>query len=287
MAGRGGRWTRVIVVGTVMAALAGWTAVAAAGLSSHRKGVTVPSTKDRDVSASCDSGSEAVSGGFASPGFDPQGNDAANLVFTTSRSHEDHWRVAGHNFGAASGKLFSYVYCDRHEPGLVVASKSNSIPASDHGSATAKCPRGTEAVSGGFRSPKAGPDAETLFAFTSKRVGDRKWKVAVGNNDSTDAHKLKAFAYCDKHQPGLVTRSKDRTLAGGDKLSLSPKCPNGRRAFSGGYASTIDPATDTAGFAFTSRRDSKSSWKVSAFGNGGGMAMTTSTETALVYCKKA
>jgi len=117
-------------------------------------------------------------------------------------------------------------------------------------------------------------------------VGDRKWKVAVGNNDSTDAHKLKAFAYCDKHQPGLVTRSKDRTLAGGEKASLTPRCPNGRRAFSGGYASTIDPATDTAGFAFTSRRDSKSSWKVSAFGNGGGMAMTTSTETALVYCKK-
>ena len=283
MAGTRGRRTRVIAVGTVMAALAGWTALAAAGLSSHRKGVTVPSTKDRDVSAACGSGSEAVSGGFASPGFDPQAQEAASLAFTSSRSHGDHWRVAGHNFGAISGKLFSYVYCDRHEPGLVVARKSNSIPPSDHGSAIAKCRRGTEAVSGGFRSPKGGPDADTLFAFTSKRVGDRKWKVAVGNNDSTDAHKLKAFAYCDKREPGLVARSKDKTLAGGEKASLTPRCPNGRRAFSGGYHSTIDPATDAAGFAFTSRRDSKSRWKVSAFGNAG---MSSATETAIVYCKK-
>lgn len=283
MAGRRGRWTRMIFAGMAMAAFAGWTAIAAAGLSFHRTGVTVAPMGDRGVSAACTSGSEAVSGGFASPGFDPQANGPANLAFSSSRFHDDHWRVAGHNFGATSGKLFSYVYCDRHEPGLVVASKSNSIPASDHGSAIAKCRRGTEAVSGGFRSPKAGPDAKTLFAFTSKRVGDRKWKVAVGNNDSTNAHKLKVFAYCDKHEPGLVSRSKDGTVAGGDKVSLTPKCPNGRRAVSGGYHSTIDPATDAAGFAFTSRRDSKLSWKISAFGNAG--AMTMSTETAIVYCK--
>jgi len=67
------------------------------------------------------------------------------------------------------------------------------------------------------------------------------------------------------------------------KASLTPKCPKGGRAFSGGYESTIDTGTDTVAFAFTSRRDSTSSWKVSAFGNSGGT--TNSTETAFVYCK--
>ena len=33
-----------------------------------------------------------------------------------------------------------------------------------------------------------------FFAFTSKRAGDRKWKVTAFNDDNTNPHKLKVFA---------------------------------------------------------------------------------------------
>jgi hypothetical protein len=284
--GRDGRhWKRLIAAGSVVAVFAGLTALPAVGLTSHLKGVNVAPQKDGVATSSCPSGSEAVSGGFANPGFDPMATGPANLLFTSRRLHRNQWQVAAHNFGQASGTLFSYVYCDSHEPGLVVETNTDTILASSNGSVTAKCPRGSEAVSGGFQSPSGGFLAKTLFAYGSKRVGDRKWTVSVVSNDPMNDHKLKAFAYCDRRQPGLVTRSKNGTVTGVQKVSLTPKCPNGAQAFSGGYDSTLDttknpPAT---AFAFTSRRASSSSWRVSAVGNGDNT--NTATETAFVYCK--
>ena len=107
-----------------------------------------------------------------------------------------------------------------------------------------------------------------FFAFTSKRAGDRKWKVTAFNDDNTNSHELKVFAYCDKRQPGLVERSKSTTVAGGAKTSLAPKCPNGRQAVSGGFESATVNTPFDAAFTFASRRISQSTWKTSAYGNG-------------------
>jgi hypothetical protein len=182
------------------------------------------------------------------------------------------------------GAFVTYAYCDKHEPGLSVKSKADMIQSFSNGSVTARCPSGSEAVSGGFHSPKGGPTGQTLFAYASKRVGDRKWRVSVVSNDGMNANKLTVFAYCDKRQPGLVSRSKQTTVTAGDSVSLTVRCKNGGEPFSGGYESTLDTTTgvDTA-FAFTSRRTSSSTWKVSAFGNAGG---TTPTVTAFAYCKR-
>lgn len=279
------RWT-LIAGGSVIAAFVSMAAVAAANLSSHSKSADIAPGQNGSVTAACPSGSEAVSGGFASPGFDPKQMGPADLAFTSRRVKGDRWRAQGYNFSnSVSGSLLAYAYCDKHEPGLAVESKVETIQPGVIGTATASCPAGTEAVSGGFESPKGGPDAHTLFAYASKRVGDRKWSVSVVPNQITDPLKLKAFAYCDERRLGLVSRSTTGTVAPGDKLSLTVDCPNRAKAFSGGYDSTIDTSGGVmTGFAFTSRRDSDSAWKVSAFGNAGGA--TPSTETAIVYCKR-
>jgi hypothetical protein len=284
MRGNRRRLTWLIATGSVVTAFVAWAALASAALSEHSKEVTIPALTDKTATASCPSGSEAVSGGFASPGFDPQFNGASIIPFGSRRTANDAWTVDGKNFslGDTSGKMFSYAYCDKHQPNLAVAKKTTTIASNENGSAVAKCPRGSEAFSGGWRSPKKVTGDNAFFAFTSKRAGDRKWKVTAFNDDDNNPHKLKVFAYCDKRQPGLVERSKSTTVGGGVKTSLAPKCPNGRQAVSGGFESATVNTPFDAAFTFASRRTSQSTWKTSAYGNGD--PATDSPITAFVYC---
>ena len=282
MRGNRRRWTWLIATGSVVTAFVAWAAVASAALSEHSKAVTIPSLTDKTATASCPSGTEAVSGGFAAPGFDPQFNGASIIPFGSRRTGRDQWTVDAKNFGATSGTMSSYVYCDGHEPGLVKATKTTSIASETNGSAAAKCPRGSEAFSGGWQSPKGVTGDNAFFAFTSKRASDRKWKVTAFNDDNTNAHDLKVFAYCDESQPGLVERAKSTTVAGGVKTSLAPKCPKGGQAVSGGFESATVNTQFDAAFTVTSRRTSSATWKTSAYGNGD--PATDSPITAFVYC---
>jgi hypothetical protein len=283
MQGNRRRSTWLIATGAGVTAFVAWVALASAALSEHLKPVTIAPQSDKTATASCPSGTEAVSGGFASPGFDPQFNGASILPFGSRRSGGDKWTVDGKNFGGASGTMFSYAYCDPHEPGLKVATNTAPVASNDNGSAAAKCPRGSEAVSGGWRSPKNVTGDDAFFAFTSERASDRKWKVTAFNDDDANSHKLKVFAYCDQSKPGLVERSRSTTVASGVKTSLAPPCPNGHQAVSGGFESATVNTRFDAAFAFASRRISGSTWKTSAYGNGD--PGTDSPITAFVYCK--
>src|SRR3954453_13886101 len=198
MRGSGRRRTCLIATGLVVTAFIAWAALASAALSEHLQSVTIPPQEDRTATASCPSGTEAVSGGFASPGFDPLFDGAPNIPFGSRRTGDDGWKVDGKNFGGTSGTMSAYVYCDRHEPGLVKATNTTSIAAETNGSAAARCPRGSEAFSGGWQSPKGVPGDDAFFAFTSERASDRKWKVTAFNEDDANAQDLKVFAYCDK-----------------------------------------------------------------------------------------
>src|SRR5918994_2251551 len=94
---------------------------------------------------------------------------------------------------------------------LKTKSASTTIAAGADGSVTAKCKKGSEAVSGGFESPGfvfpfdsiAGP---SNFSFESRREGRRKL-VASAHNSGSDPGTLISDAYCDKDKPGLKTRT--------------------------------------------------------------------------------
>jgi hypothetical protein len=285
MRGNQRRWTLLIATGSVVTAFAAWAALASGALSQHQKSVDIAAADDGTATASCPSGTEAVSGGFSAPGFDPQFDKASIIPFGSRRAGKGDWKVDAKNFGKASGSLVSFVYCDQHKPGLVVESKTTTIDADTTGSAAAKCPRGSEAYSGGWQSPANVTGDDAFFAFTSMRASDRKWKVTAFNDDNNDPHDLKVFAYCDTREPGLVERSKSTKVAGEVKTTLTPKCPQGRQAVSGGFESQeLNPNQADAAFTVTSRRASTSKWRTVAYGNGG--PADKSPITAFAYCKK-
>ena len=284
MRGNRRRLTWLIATGSVVTAFVAWAALASAALSEHSKDVTIPALTDKTATASCPSGTEAVSGGFASPGFDPQFNGASIIPFGSRRAGNDAWTVDGKNFsvGDTSGKMFSYVYCDKHGPNLAVAKKTTTIASNDNGSAAAKCPRGSEAFSGGWQSPKNVTGDNAFFAFTSKRAGDRKWKVTAFNDDNTNSHDLKVFAYCDKRQPGLVERSKSTDGRGRSEDLSGAEMPERAPGSLGRLRERHRQHSVRRCVQFASRRISQSTWKTSAYGNGD--SATDSPITAFVYC---
>jgi hypothetical protein len=276
---------RRLVVGVLIAgatfALVG--AIAAAKIKTRSNSTTIAAQQFGSTTAKCPKGSEPVAGGFASPGFDPTFMTGPGIVATTSKRAGHHaWKTGAFNFGAPSastGKEIGFAYCDTHKPRLrQVSSGTTSVPAFGNGSATATCPGGSEAVSGGVIG--FGPLDATVIPFTSKRVGDHKWKVVAFNNDQTNAEKLTAFAYCDKHEPGLRKESNHVTVPQQEKRSATAKCGRGEKAYSGGYAAKVDQQADGA-FAFTSKKTKGGDWTGAAEGNGD----SPGPFTVFAYCK--
>jgi hypothetical protein len=254
-------------------------AIAAARIKTTSKSTTIASQQAGSTTAKCPKGSEAVAGGFASPGFDPTFTGPGIIDSVSKRVGHRAWKTSGFNFGGATGKEIGYAYCDTHKPGLKVESGSASVAPFATGSATATCPGGREAVSGGVAG--LGPGEDYVVPFTSKRVGDHKWKVSGFNNDNTNPEDLKAFAYCDKHGPGLKAESKQVMVPEQEQRSATASCGRGGKAYSGGYAAKMD--MDANGpFAFTSKKAKGGDWKATAEGNGDG----TSSFTVFAYCKR-
>ena len=276
-----GIWNRMrawkIAAALIAVCLAGLALVAVAlgGLQTSQSARTIPGRQSGSATAHCARGSETVSGGFATPAFDPQGNGPAIFTQTSMRKRTRHWKSTGANLGNSDGKLLAFAYCDLHSPGLKVRSHGTTVTGGQTGSVEAKCPKGSEAVSGGFSQNGA------IFTFASRRVNDRTWKVAGYNNRMQDAQ-LRAFAYCDKHQPNLKPRAKTSSSIPPDSTgSVSVKCRHGGEARSGGFTGSVDNNARGA-FPFVSRRKGSSRWKAAAFGNtpGGGPL------TVIAYCKR-
>jgi hypothetical protein len=187
--------------------------------------------------------------------------------------------------------LVARAYCDRHDSSVTVRSKSTTVPPVTNGSLSPKCPRGSEAVSGGFTSDPANPTGLTAYAYTSKRTGHRAWTASFVNPDQDNPHSATAFAYCEKHGPKLVTGSESRDVQLNATVTATAKCPPGAKIFSGGYRSTFTQVTPVVSFAlpFASRRASGDRWKVSSIGltarSAPAKGTVTSTETALAYCE--
>jgi hypothetical protein len=154
-----------------------------------------PDLSFASVTAECGRGARALSGGFESTSPDPVS------VSELRRDGKRRWIASGYVNSIDVESLTAFVYCDKSKPRLKTKSASTPIGEFEHGSATATCRRGTEAVSGGFGSPApetlaAGFPGPTVLASESRREGNRKWTVAgqAGGGGGT----LIAYAYCEK-----------------------------------------------------------------------------------------
>jgi hypothetical protein len=174
--------------------------------STERAETTVPENEIRSVTASCEPGTKAVSGGF----FGEQGL----LLSPDVRVHESRktgprgWTVTGGNSGAFAGDLIAYVNC-RSGKGLKSKSKTTTIAGAtgmqvdQSGSVTAKCKRDARAISGGFSGlvdesfladQDSGPG---VIPSVSRRAGGRKWETEALNFGG-ESGELTGYVYCEK-----------------------------------------------------------------------------------------
>jgi hypothetical protein len=165
---------------------------------------------------------------------------------------------------------------------LKTKSASTTVGAGDTGSASAKCKKGSVAVSGGFDNPGFDPTLPfdvAIFNFASSREGKRTW-TAAGLNNGSNPGQLIADAYCDKAEPKLKKASTTVTVEDESTATATAKCKRGSEAVAGGYASD-DPAPNF--HPFRSNRDGKRKWTVEVYKFFTG---TDSELTVFAYCDK-
>src|SRR5436190_1801318 len=192
---RRGRLALGAVAGIAVLLTAG---IAAAKLKTVSKQATF-GAPGGTLAPKCPRGSEAVSGGFANPDFDPTASGGSQfLPIASRRKLRRSWKASVVNEESESGTLVAYADCDKHEPDLEARFKTVSLDGEQLGSVTARCPGGREAVAGGFDGhfTQLMFDATGAFTFTSKRVDGGGWKASGW--DSGAGSTLTSFAYCKK-----------------------------------------------------------------------------------------
>lgn len=153
---------------------------------------------------------------------------------------------------------------------LSTRSDTVSVAPNTAGVATAKCPRGSEVVSQGFKAKDfdsdygaPGSDSRTVFPSASRRTGSRRAK-ASGLSLGTEPARLAAYAYCAEPKPGLsIVKSEPAPVAPHALEVARARCPRGSEVVGGGsrivdFNATGGPRVYTIG----SRRISRRAWQV-------------------------
>ena len=136
-------------------------------------------------------------------------------------------------------------------------SKRITVNGGAEPSATVRCPRGTEAVSGGFLGTRFNETALQRL----ERVNGRKFAYRFENRTPTRAH-VELSAVCSHPRLGLVKETRTGTVGNGD--SLTATCPTGMKAVSGGV-SVPEP---TVLFVQAFLRDARNSWTATFYSEG-------------------
>jgi hypothetical protein len=138
-------------------------------------------------------------------------------------------------------------------------------------------------VAGGFDFPDT-----TTWLLASKRTSKRTWEVTALNVADLGgaSQTYEAFAYCDRSEPGLKTKTKTRTVGGVERFqqSVSAKCRRTQELRSGGFETEyfVDPVPEESDFGLVhaSRRRGERHWRATAHAPLGFPELT-----AYAYCK--
>jgi hypothetical protein len=233
------------------------------------------------ASVNCRRGTRVTSGGFDVPGFTA---DSSTFVLTTAsvRDGGRTWSSSAENNSSSpsSGTLVDFAYCSDELPRLRTKSKSSdTVPNGGVKSLTVHCPRGGEAIAGGFKTPGSGMNQVALFE--SRRIGQRQWRV-TGEGTSLSESRLRAFAYCASDKLGLEAKaSSDSTDQESTDVAAKAKCKRGERPISGGFEMEGDAGAGAYVTPFESKRVHKRGWKASAASYSGD---NTVTWKVYAYC---
>jgi hypothetical protein len=283
---------RTIVVATVgVLATVGALAVSAAGegLKTKSKTVELDMGEVGSALAKCKPGTKSVSGGFEAE-FDAGPPPVVVLSTASRRASTRKWRASGASLGA-EGELTAFAYC--RDQKLKSKKKQTDVdgasgidPGTD--TATAKCPKGSAAVSGGFDNPDAelnlmGPGSTFIHPIESRKIGKRKWR-AGGNNYGEADGTLVAQVNCYEGR-SLKTRSEtdEVTNTAPDTAfdEFAARCKRGERVVSGGF-SIEEQNISNGPLVIASRKQGKRAWVVETGSNG-----SDAEVTVYAYCERA
>ena len=143
------------------------------------------------VTATCRKGERAFSGGYA---FVSSGGFA--LTQQSFRQGSRSWTVKAINFSEKQVTVLAFANCRPKNKVPSVKSVRKVVPYQDEGptTATARCPEGRYALSGGYKDPAS--NLPSVFP-ESRRVGTRSWTVTETGISGRDDN-LTVFAYCAK-----------------------------------------------------------------------------------------
>ena len=269
-----GRVSKVLVVACLAAALVCGSAFAGRSLKQTRSTTSIGGSDPGSVTAKCRGDSKVISGGFETE-FDTIAEQPNVQINESRRAGRKQWTAGAVNVAPGpSGDLTSFAYC--RDQRLKKRSKTTGVAQNETGSVTAKCPKGTKAVSGGFE----GDDGSYFELRSSHRSGGRRWEVSGYNYGQPG--ELKATVYC-RDGTKLKTAAASGTVSYADwpddvYTEVEARCARGRTSVSGGF--------QTDGFAVV--RDS------AKLGNGWRLAATatpvapfeTVGVTVFAYCEK-
>jgi hypothetical protein len=235
---------------------------------------------------------DALSGGFENPDFSPASSKMFLFGFNpTGRAGGDlgqlpggpTWRTTVENRGTGArghGRLTAFAYCDPRPPGLHLRRASVAIGPSSKATATVRCPRGSEAVSGGFSDKFAGTQGKPpVFGFRSVRAHRRGWRASAFNLSETGSSRLIVFVNCDPRRPRLRERSTTIDVSPGDPETTLIHCGKHRQAWSAGFSGRVAVPSGDGSFPYELARRDRRTWQASAFAEGAPAAFR-----AHVYC---
>ncbi len=181
---------------------------------------------------------------------------------------------------SASHRVSIQVLCARGVSGQAIGPRRTVFLVSGHSkSVTARCPSGTQLISGGFqRTNFRTPGGD--YITESRAVGSRAWRVS-GRAFGDFGGELTAMAYCIKAKGKVLTEISGSTAlaAGSSATATTPNCPKGKRLIAGGFSANGSPNAFYAGSSF----NPNGTLSATAFGYFG----PAPSFTAYGYCAKA
>jgi hypothetical protein len=231
------------------------------------------------ATAQCEKGTKAISGGFEGEIGIVNPSDPFVIPYMSRRDGGRKWTSAGMNF-EDPGDITSFAYC--RDQKVKTADASTTMAAFDESAtATATCPRGTKAISGGFDNPDfafnefVGPG---IFPTASQKLGKRRWTVSA-TNVGNDSGELNASVNC-REGKGLRTVEDTTFINEAGLHTATAECQRRQRVISGGFE--IDLPFEVEDLSIhTSKKVGRDGWTVTAFDFVGPTDLT-----AFAYCEK-
>ncbi|MEN8241448.1 MAG: Ig-like domain-containing protein [Chloroflexota bacterium] len=175
------------------------------------------------TTATCPSGSQVVSGGFAGH---------RDIVFYTHSTDGNGWRVYGKNYAASSKQMTVFARCLTNTSGTTSqVHKVDHVPAGAIQNIKKACPAGSIVTGGGWASQSSGD----VTIYNSSKDGNR-WQVWVKNNAGS-SKQVNVYAVC-LSGVNATTYKKDKTITIPANSSNGGfnACDNNNLAVGGGFA---------------------------------------------------